>query len=406
LQHVRIRTEMTYQKSEIGGDTMRPLEGMRILAVEQYGAGPFATLHLADLGAEVIKIEDPGTKGDVSRSVIPYAENNDSLFFQSLNRNKKSITLNLKSEKDKKIFHELVKKSDAVFNNLRGDVPEKLQINYNHLKKVNPKIVTCSLSGFGTWGSMTKEPAYDYLLQAANGHMSLTGEPGGPPSKYGLSIIDFSTGMMAALGLMVGIYQAKQHGVGSEIDVSLFDTSLSVLNYLAIWHLNKGYEPERTANSAHPTLVPSQQFPTKDGNMIIMCNKEKFFTQLCEGLEAPQLAKNDKFKDFQSRFDNKAELIEKLTTLFKKHTTAYWLEKLKGKVPVAPVNSVPEALQQPLVKEREMIVEVETPIFGNIKMLGTPIKVRNYTPTYTSGPALGEHNDEILGNLLSASKIQ
>lgn len=383
---------------------MGPLEGMKILAIEQYGAGPFATMHLADLGAEVIKIEDPGSNGDVSRAVIPYAQDNDSLFFQSLNRNKKSITLDLKSERDRRVFNELVKKSDAVFNNLRGDVPEKLQINYSHLKEVNPQIVTCSLSGFGNWGSMNKEPAYDYLLQAANGHMSLTGEPGGPPSKYGLSIIDFSTGMMAALGLMVGIYQAKQHGIGSEIDVSLFDTSLSVLNYLAIWHLNKGYEPERTANSAHPTLVPSQLFKTKNGHMIVMCNKEKFFKELCIGLDVPHLSENEKYKDFQARFNNKTELVDELSQIFKEQTTAYWQEELKGKVPVAAVNSVSEALQQPLVTERDMIVEVETPVFGNIKMLGTPIKVKNYKPTYKRGPSLGEHNEEIIGDLYVSSE--
>jgi crotonobetainyl-CoA:carnitine CoA-transferase CaiB-like acyl-CoA transferase len=379
---------------------MKPLEGIRILAIEQYGAGPYATLHLADLGAEVIKIEDPSTKGDVSRSVIPYSENNDSLFFQGLNRNKKSITLNLKTEEGRKIFHGLVEKSDAVFNNLRGDVPEKLKITYNHLKDVNPKIVTCSLSGFGSWGSMTKEPAYDYLLQAMNGHMSLTGEPGGPPSKYGLSIVDFSSGMMGALALMVGIYKAQQQGVGADVDVSLFDTSLSVVNYLATWHLNKGYEPVRTANSAHPTLVPSQQFPTKDGHVVIMCNKEKFFPLLCEGLEAPKLAKNEKYKNFQSRFDHKEELIGELTEILQTETSAYWLERLKGKVPIAPVNTIAEALKQPLVMERNMIVDAESPTFGTVKMLGTPIKVSDYQPSYTCGPSLGEHNELIYGDLL------
>lgn len=389
-------------------EMMRPLEGMRIIAVSQYGAGPYATLHLADLGAEIIKIEDPGTGGDVSRYVIPHSENEDSLFFQSLNRNKKSISLNLKSVEGRKIFEELVKNSDAVFNNLRGDVPEKLKLNYENLKHINPKIVTCSLSGFGTYGSMTKEPAYDYLLQAMNGHMSITGEPGGPPSKFGISIVDFSTGMMAALGLMIGIYQAQNHGVGSDVDVSLFDTSLSVLNYLATWHLNKGYEPVRTANSAHPTLVPSQQFPTKDGHVVVMCNKEKFFPLLCEGLEAPDLAADERYQNFQSRFDHKEELLDKLVTIFQTQTTEYWLERLKGKVPIAPVNSVEEALKQPLVKERNMIVEMDSPTFGPLKMLGTPIKLSNYQPEYQCGPSLGQHNEEIYGALLGyeSSKIQ
>ncbi|MRG84838.1 CaiB/BaiF CoA transferase family protein [Salinibacillus xinjiangensis] len=379
----------------------KPLEGLRIISMGQYGAGPFATLQLADLGAEVIKIEQKSTNGDVSRQVIPYAENGDSLFFQSFNRNKKSITLDIKNEKGRQIFNNLVEKSDAVFNNFRGDVPEKLGITYDQLKHINPQIVTCSLSGFGTTGSMKKEPAYDYLLQAKLGHMSLTGEPDGVPSKFGLSIIDFSTGMMAALGLMVGIFKARSTGVGSDIDVSLYDTAASVLNYLGAWHLNKGFEPERTSYSAHPTLVPSQLFPTKDGNVIVMCNKEKFFPILCECLGAPELAEDDRYKDFKQRFDNKGTLIPKLISLFEEKESDYWLEKLKGKVPIAPVNTVKEALEDPFIKERDMIVEYQHPTFGLLKMLGTPIKVKNYKPEYQAGPAMGEHNDEVLGELLN-----
>ncbi|WP_010530079.1 CaiB/BaiF CoA transferase family protein [Lentibacillus jeotgali] len=383
---------------------MKPLEGTRILSVEQYGAGPFATSLLADMGAEVIKIEDPNTGGDVSRTVIPYAEDQDSLFFQSLNRNKKSISLDMKSKEGKELFHSLVENSDAVFNNLRGDVPDKLGINYKQLKGINPKIVTCSLTGFGTSGSMKKKPAYDYLLQAMNGHMSLTGEPDGPPSKFGLSIVDFSTGMMAALGLMIGISQAQNKAKGSDVDVSLFDTSLSVLNYLAIWHLNKGYEPKRNSFSAHPTLVPSQLFPTKDGYMIVMCNKEKFFNILSDEIDRPDLPKNDKFKDFQARFDNKDELIKILNDIFIKYQTDYWLDRLEGKVPIAPVNTVEEALSQHLVSERDMIVDVDSKTFGDIRMLGTPIKISDFNPTYVEGPALGEHNDEFFENLLAGQK--
>ncbi|WP_134701023.1 CaiB/BaiF CoA-transferase family protein [Ammoniphilus sp. YIM 78166] len=379
---------------------MRPLEGVRILSIEQYGAGPFATSHLADLGAEVIKIEDPGTQGEVSRFVIPYAENGDSLFFQTFNRNKKSISLNLKSDAGKELFHELVKQSDAVFNNLRGDVPEKLGITYQALKAINPQIVTCSLSGFGTYGSMKSEPAYDYLLQGMLGHMSLTGEPGGVPTKYGISIIDFSTGMMAALGLMIGIFQSRIQGKGCDIDVSLFDTALSELNYLATWHLNQGYKPERSRLSSHPTLVPSQLFPTKNGHIVVMCNKEKFFPILCEVLGATHLARDLRFKNFSSRLENKELLIPELIRLFEKEDTEVWLERLRGKVPIAPVNTVEKALQEPLIRERGMIVEVEHERFGKVKMLGTPIKVLGDQPDYKRGPQLGEHNLEIYGELL------
>ncbi|MFC3770879.1 CaiB/BaiF CoA transferase family protein [Paenibacillus sp. GCM10012303] len=385
---------------------MKPLEGIRVLSISQYGAGPYATLHLADLGAEVIKIEDPHTGGDVSRSVIPYAEQGDSLYFQALNRNKKSVTLDLKSETGRALFRQLAAKSDAVFNNLRGDVPAKLGLTYQQLKDVNPRIVTCSLSGFGTTGSMRAEPAYDYLLQAMLGHMSLTGEPSSPPEKYGVSMIDFSTGMMAALGLMVGLFRAKSQGEGCDIDVSLFDTAASVLNYLAIWNLNKGYVPQKTAHSAHPSLVPSQLFPTKDGHIVIMCNKEKFFPALSQAIGAPHLAEDARYVNFESRFAHKDSLVAELIAIFAREKTAYWLEKLQGVVPAAPVNTVDEALKHPLLRERDMIVNVAHPGFGDVSMIGTPIKITGEKPNYLAAPALGANNEEIFGGLLGLSRSE
>lgn len=382
---------------------MKPLEGIRILSVSQYGAGPFGTLHLADLGAEIIKIEDRPSKGDVSRSVIPYAEDGDSLYFQAFNRNKKSITLNLKSAKGRDMLHQLVEKSDGVFNNLRGDVPAKLGLTYEQLKSVNPRIVTCSLSGFGTSGSMKAEPAYDYLLQAMVGHMALTGAPDGPPEKYGISMIDFSTGLMAALGLMVGLFQSRVRGVGCDVDVSLFDTSASMLNYLAIWNLNRGYTPERTAWSSHPSLVPSQMFPSQDGHLVVMCNKEKFFPILCEVLAAPELATDERFSNFSARLKNKDILIPLLVDLFRRQPTAHWLAGLSGKVPAAPVNTVEEALRHPLMAERNMVVEASHPRQGSLRMMGTPVKISGFTPSYDAAPALGQQNAEIYGGLLGLS---
>lgn len=210
---------------------MGPLSGLRILAVSQYGAGPFGTLHLADLGAEVIKIEDPSTNGDVSRYVVPYNIEKDSLFFQTFNRNKKSITLNLKTEEGRALFHRLVEISDAVFSNLRGDLPAKLGLDYESLKDINPKIVCCSLSGYGKTGPRVKEPGYDYIIQGLAGFMDLTGEPDAPPTKTGLSLVDLSTGFCSALGLMAGIYQAQKIGVGCDVDTSLLDTAVSMLAY-------------------------------------------------------------------------------------------------------------------------------------------------------------------------------
>lgn len=385
---------------------MKPLEGVRVLSVSQYGAGPYATVHLADLGAEVIKIEDPHTGGDVSRSVIPYAEQGDSLYFQAFNRNKKSVTLDLKADAGQALFRRLAAKSDAVFNNLRGDVPGKLGLTYERLKDVNPRIVSCSLSGFGTSGSMQAEPAYDYLLQAMLGHMSLTGDPSGPPEKYGISMIDFSTGMMAAFGLMVGLFRAKTHGEGGDVDVSLFDTAASVLNYLAIWNLNKGYVPQKTAHSAHPSLVPSQLFPTRNGHIVVMCNKEKFFPALCRAIGAPHLAEEPRYRSFASRLEHKETLVAELIVIFEREDTAFWLEKLQGIVPAAPVNSVEEAMKHPLLRERDMIVSVDHPSFGEVRMIGTPVKLTGEKPTYKAAPALGADNEEVYGGLLGLSRAE
>jgi len=219
---------------------MKPLEDVRIIAVEQYGAGPFGSVHLADLGADVIKIEDPRVGGDVGRYVPPYAEDEDSLFFETFNRNKRSISLDLTTPAGRSVFEELVKTADAVYSNLRGDVPAKIGITYDDLKHLNPAIVCCSLTGFGMTGPRSKEPGYDYILQGLAGWMDLTGEPDGPPTKSGLSLVDFSGGYVAALSLLAGLHAARRDGIGMDCDVSLYDTALSMLTYPATWHLNAG----------------------------------------------------------------------------------------------------------------------------------------------------------------------
>ncbi|MBC7763807.1 MAG: CoA transferase, partial [Candidatus Saccharibacteria bacterium] len=215
-----------------------PLAGIRILALEQFGAGPFGTSHLADLGAEVIKIEDPNAGGDVGRYVPPYASGEDSLFFETFNRGKKSIALDLGTAAGRAIFERLVSVSGAVYSNLRGDVPKKIGITYDDLKGFNPAIVCCSLSGFGMTGPRQAEPGYDYVIQGLTGWMDITGEPDGPPTKSGLSLVDFSTGYVAALALLAGLHAAQRDGEGMDCDVSLYDTALSMLTYPGVWHLN------------------------------------------------------------------------------------------------------------------------------------------------------------------------
>jgi crotonobetainyl-CoA:carnitine CoA-transferase CaiB-like acyl-CoA transferase len=377
-----------------------PLEGLRILAVSQFGAGPFGTQVLADLGAEIIKIEDPEVGGDVSRYVPPYTAEADSLYFQSFNRGKKSVVINLQHPDGQHVFRDLVKVSDAVFNNVRGDQPERLGLTYDALKDVNPRIVCCSLSGFGSTGPRAAEPGYDYLIQGYAGFMSITGEPDGPPGKCGVSIIDFAGGYAAMLGLMVALWDAQRSGVGREVEVSLLDTAVSMLSYFATWMLNRDWEVERTRDSGHQTLVPAQNFSTRDGWIVIFCAKEKFWRNLVEAMGLPELERDPRFRTFADRLAHKAALIPILRERFRTRPTAEWLRLLRGRVPCAPVNSVRQALEDEQVRARDMIIEVDHPVFGRIREVASPIKTPGAAPAPAPAPRLGEHTDRILSEVL------
>ncbi len=383
-----------------------PLARVRVLSLEQFGAGPWGTLHLADLGAEVIKIEDPAAGGDVARYVPPYAGDRDSLYFQSFNRNKRSLTLNLRTAEGRALFHELVAVSDAVFSNLRGDQPERLGLTYAHLRHHNPRIVCCALTGFGITGPRREEPGYDQLCQAYAGYMSLTGGPDTPPAKCGVSIIDFAGGVTAMVGLLALLNRAGRTGVGGDVDVSLLDTAIAQLNYLAIWTLNRDYEPPRLADSAHPTIVPSQVFPTRDGHIMVVCLKEKFWELLAAALERHDLLADPRYADFAGRLTHKAELIGELERTFATRPTAEWLERLRGQVPVAPVNSVGEALSDEQVTARDMVIEVDHPVFGRLRETGNPIKVAGWREPRYAGPALGADTEAILRDLLGRGRAE
>jgi crotonobetainyl-CoA:carnitine CoA-transferase CaiB-like acyl-CoA transferase len=379
-----------------------PLDGVRIIAFSQFGAGPFGMLQLADLGAEILKIEDPSTGGDVARYVPPFREGQDSLYFQAFNRNTRSITLNLRVPEARGVFHDLVAVSDAVFSNLRGDQPEKLGLTYPQLQQVNPRIVCCSLSGFGMTGPRRAEPGYDYLFQAAAGYMSLTGDPSTPPAKSGVSIIDFAGGFAAALGLMAGIHQARQTGTGSDVDVSLFDTAISMLSYLATFNLNRDYTPQRLPDSAHPSLYPSQVFQTEDSYIVVTVMKEKYWPLLCDALERPDLIANPRFIDFDARLAHHEELIATLKDSFRTRTTQAWLDRLTGLVPCAPVNSIEQALQDPQVLARNLIVETENDTFGPMRHVAGAIRLPGHElRQHTAAPALGADTDTVLREYLA-----
>ena len=382
---------------------MRPLEDIRVVAVEQYGAGPFGSLHLADLGAEIIKVEDPRFGGDIGRYIPPFQEGEDSLFFETFNRNKKSLSLNLSVPEGRRVFEDLVARSDAVFSNLRGDVPAKLRIRYDDLAAVNRRIVCVSVSGFGMTGPLSTEPGYDYILQGLAGWMSLTGEPEGPPTKTGISLVDYSGGYVAAIALLAGVHAARRDGKGMDCDISLYDVAVSLLTYPATWHLNKGWLPARTTRSAHPSLVPFQLFKGSDGNWFLVgCAKEKFFDRVAETVGRPELADHPDYATFADRAANRGALIGILDELFARHPAGYWIARFKEVgVPTGPIQDVPSALKHPHTAARKLIVETSHEAFGTMLSPASPVRVGDPDDySYVRAPHRNEHADEILRSLL------
>jgi crotonobetainyl-CoA:carnitine CoA-transferase CaiB-like acyl-CoA transferase len=368
------------------------LSGLKVIAVEQYGAGPYGTMQLADLGAEVWKIENPADDGDMSRRVGPYFQApNDSYFFHSFNRNKRSITLDLKKPAAKRVLHAMVAKADGLLDNLRGDLPRRLGLDYAALKGVNPKIVCAHLSAYGRDGSRADWPGYDYLMQAEAGYLAVTGEPDGPPARMGLSLVDLMTGVYAAFALVSGVLAARASGEGRDLDVSLFDTALQNLAYLATWYLNVGHVQGREPRSGHPSLVPSQLFKTRDGHIFIMCNKEKFWPILCERLGKPEWADDPRFRTFKDRLANRELITAMLDDALSAKGTAEWLAHFAGQVPAAPVNNVQQALDNPFVAERGRLAA-----YGNVRMVkGSVIEAAE--PPVQPAPALGADTDAVLG---------
>jgi len=378
---------------------MLPLSGVRVIAVEQYGAGPFGSMLLGDLGAEVIKIENPAEGGDIGRAVGPYYFGpGDSHFFQAFNRNKRSLTLNLKHPEARRVFHELVRSADATLDNLRGDQPERLGVTYDALKGVNPKIVCAHLSAYGREGPRKAWPGYDYLMQAEAGYLPLTGEPDGPPSRFGLSIVDQMTGLYAAFALVSGVVSARATGTGRDIDVSLFDAALQNLTYLAVWYLNAGINQQRSPRSSHPSLTPSQLYRTKDGFIFIMCNKEKFWPVLCDAIGRPEWRDREDYKDFKARLANRDRLTVELDAALSTRTTAEWIELFAGSVPAAPVHDVKAALDNAFVRD-EGRVRAAGRAEGAVHMLAPPVRCPGEDMPCEPAPALGADTDDILGRL-------
>jgi crotonobetainyl-CoA:carnitine CoA-transferase CaiB-like acyl-CoA transferase len=374
-----------------------PLADLRVLAVEQYGAGPWATMQLADLGADVIKIEDPASGGDVARYVPPFQEGTDSLFFESFNRGKRSVLLDLRTDPDRAAFHKLVEKADVVFSNLRGDGAARLGLRYADLRRLNKRIVCCSLSAFGSDGPRVTEGGYDFTIQGLAGWQSLTGEPDHPPMRSGLSLVDLSAGYVAALAIMAGVWRARRLGTGGDIDLSLFESALAQLSYFATWVASRDYTPERRARSAHQSLVPFGNFPTADNWIVIACPKESLWQAFCESIERPEWTQDPRFQSFADRARHREVLTSLIDDCLAAHEAAFWLDRLTaGGVPCAPINDVATALADPQVAARDAVGDLAHPRLGRVRQVRTPFRMDGVTTEVQAAPALGADTDDVL----------
>ena len=379
-----------------------PLEGVRVLELGQIIAGTYGSQVLSDLGAEVIKIETP--EGDLGRipSVAPYR--GLSGLFLTFNRNKQSIVINLKNTDGCKLFYDLVKVSDVVIDNFRPGVLERLAIDYPILSKINPRIIQCSVTGFGSSGEYKDYPALDLNIQAISGHMAITGEPGRPPVRVGVPLADISGGIYASKGILAALYEREHTGKGRRIEISMFDTMLHLLTYIGTMWLTNGEVP-KPPGSAHDYSVPWQAFATSDGYLVVATRQENFWKKLCAVLEHADLADDPLFADNATRVKNRKVVIPRLEEIFRTRTAADWLKRLRNAgVPAAPVNNVDAAFAEPPVAEREMIVEYDHPQVGKVRLPGNPIKMDGMGETISNpAPMLGEHTDAILKSLLHLS---
>ncbi|MEY8205986.1 MAG: CoA transferase [Bermanella sp.] len=375
-------------------DDNAPLAGIRVIEITHMLAGPYSGMLLADMGADVIKIETGA--GDLGRQMGSRYIGEQSIYFASLNRNKKSICVDLASEEGQQTLHALVKDSHALICNLRPAAIKKLGLTYDALKQFNDKIVCLAITGYGLEGPYADKPAYDYVIQALAGVIALTGEPDGPPVKCGYSVVDNIAGNMGSLGLLAKII----HGKGGQIDLSLYDTLLSQLNYVAADYLNGGDDPKRNRGGGHPYLVPAQLFSTKDGCLALFISHDRFWQTFAKTVEREDWLEDKRFTTVQARFENRDLVVSALESLFIQQTTQYWVSLLDpAGVVIAGVQSLGESLDSELTQSQDMLLDVVYPE-GVLRLIANPLKMSGSQSPTKPSPALGEHTDEICMGLL------
>ncbi len=383
----------------------KPLAGVRVIDLTHMLSGPYGAMMLGDLGADMIKVEP--LKGEGTRKLLASDPNNSidgmGAYFITLNRNKRSIAVDLKSEKGKKVFLDLVKEADVVINNFGPGVVERLGIDYDALNEINPRIITCSITGFGSEGPGAKRPAFDQVAQAYGGGMSITGPNKEQATRAGIPIGDLGGGMFGLTGILAALFEREKSGQGQHVDISMVDCQISLLNYMATMHFLSGENPYPIGND-HFVHVPYNSFKTRDGSVVIAVITDNFWHNLKEVVKIPEFD-DPKYDGQPGRFEDKDMILEKLNEVLSTNTTAHWLKLLEQKrIPCAPVNNFEQALSDPQVLHRNMVVDIAHPNGKITKAPGNPIKLsRTNEDSYTPAPLIGEHTDEVLSGVMGYS---
>ncbi|MFS0576255.1 CoA transferase [Sporosarcina sp. 179-K 3D1 HS] len=372
------------------------LNGIKVLDLTRVLAGPYCTMILGDLGAEVIKVEAPGGS-DETRGWGPPFQNNVSAYYLCANRNKKSITVDLKSEEGITLIKQLIAESDVLINNFKVGTMERFGLDYETVAQLNSRIVYCSITGFGETGPYKDLPGYDFIIQAMSGLMSITGTEQSGPQKMGVAITDILTGLYACIGIQSALLERTQSGKGQKLDISLYDSAVSSLVNVGSNYLMSGKVPTALGNS-HANIVPYQTFTTQDGEMVIAVGNDQQFKQLCSILEKPSLSKDPRFRTNADRVQHRELLVSLLQEVMETKPTAYWLEKCHAhNIPCGPIQTIAEVSRDPQLREREMFIEYEHPTAETVKAIGSPLKLSRTPVTYDLHPPdPGEHNQEIL----------
>src|SRR2546423_1797964 len=388
-----------------------PLSHIRVLDLSRVLAGPWAGQNLADLGAEVIKVERPGS-GDDSRAFGPPwvkdrdgRDSKDSAYYTSANRGKKSITLNIGKPEGQKLARELAKISDVLIENYKFGDLARYGLAYDDIRKINPRLVYCSVTGFGQTGPYRERPGYDFMIQGMGGMMSVTGEPddapGGGPQRAGVPIADIITGMYASIAICAALAHRERSGKGQHLDLALLDSQIALLAYQNTNYFSTGVPPKRIGN-LHPNIVPYQPFRAADGDVILACGNDNLYRKFCDAAGCPELARDPRFATNGKRVENRAQLTRLLAAVFRKRTKREWLERLEAAgVPNGPINDVAQVFEEPQVKARGVRIELEHSAGARLQLVASPMRFSETPLEYRSAPPLlGQHTDEVLRGLL------